>query len=110
MTIDELSDIFVVVQRVGNMIQKHYQASSLTIVVQDGADAGQTVPHFHVHIIPRRPNDFDFNDDVYDILENRDPKHRHRVDEDISRKPRSEQEMASEASLLSSLLQDISQY
>jgi bis(5'-adenosyl)-triphosphatase len=27
------------------------------------------VPHVHVHILPRKPNDFKHNDDVYDELE-----------------------------------------
>lgn len=31
---------------------------SLTIAIQDGALAGQSVPHCHVHIMPRKPNDF----------------------------------------------------
>lgn len=51
----------------------------MTIVIQDGKDAGQTVEHVHVHIMPRRPGDFKRNDDIYDELE--------RVDAD-SRKPR----------------------
>lgn len=31
--------------------------------LQDGPAAGQTVPHVHVHIIPRRFADFDGNND-----------------------------------------------
>ena len=33
--------------------------------MQDGPDAGQTVEHVHVHLIPRRPGDFKRNDDIY---------------------------------------------
>eukprot|EP00850_Spirogloea_muscicola_P021211 SM000240S08628 [mRNA] locus=s240:67188:68492:+ [translate_table: standard] len=33
---------------------------------QDGPQAGQTVPHVHIHILPRRDGDFKKNDDVYD--------------------------------------------
>ena len=32
---------------------------------QDGRDAGQTVEHVHIHIIPRRPGDFQQNDEIY---------------------------------------------
>jgi bis(5'-adenosyl)-triphosphatase len=103
LTGEEISDLFSIVQKVGNMLQRHYKASSLTIVVQDGVDAGQTVPHVHVHVIPRRPNDFAFNDDVYDILEGRGPN-KHRVDASASREPRSEEEMEEEANLFSDLL------
>lgn len=52
---------------------------SLTFVIQDGKDSGQTVQHVHVHIMPRRGGDFARNDQIYDELE--------RVDAD-SRKPR----------------------
>lgn len=28
-----------------------------TVAINDGPDAGQEVPHLHVHIVPRRPGD-----------------------------------------------------
>lgn len=37
--------------------------------VQDGPAAGQTVPHVHIHVLPRRPGDFEKNDDIYDELD-----------------------------------------
>ena len=36
---------------------------------QDGVAAGQSVPHVHVHILPRRANDYENNDDVYEELD-----------------------------------------
>ena len=32
------------------------EAGSFNIAIQDGAGAGQTVPHVHVHVIPRIPH------------------------------------------------------
>ena len=32
---------------------------------KDGPGAGQTIPHLHVHVLPRRPGDFKQNDDIY---------------------------------------------
>lgn len=40
-------------QRVGAAIEPHFGASSLTLAIQDGPLAGQTVPHVHVHVLPR---------------------------------------------------------
>jgi len=40
----------------------------LLLFFQDGAQAGQTVPHVHVHILPRKKGDFENNDEVYDVV------------------------------------------
>ena len=69
---DEVTDLFLTVQRVGRMIERVYKASSLNIAMQDGADAGQSVPHVHTHIIPRKATDLDNrggNDAIYGLLE-----------------------------------------
>lgn len=63
---EEVSDLFSTTQRVANLVEKHFQASSLTIAVQDGPEAGQTVKHVHVHVLPRKTGDFERNDNVYD--------------------------------------------
>ncbi|OTB14326.1 hypothetical protein K445DRAFT_12967 [Daldinia sp. EC12] len=71
----ELTDLFQAVQRVERMLARHYfsssssssspsdsnsksqdgtpEAGSFNIAIQDGAEAGQTVSHVHVHVIPR---------------------------------------------------------
>ena len=41
---------------------------------QDGPAAGQTVPHVHVHCLPRTAGDFANNDDVYGALEDCEAK------------------------------------
>jgi len=33
------------------------QITGFNIGINIGSDAGQTIPHLHVHVIPRRPND-----------------------------------------------------
>lgn len=97
------------------MIEHVYHASSLNIAIQDGADAGQSVPHVHTHIIPRRKADLDDrggSDAVYSMLEGDEGnvgKHlrersndrpRFQGIDDELRKPRSEAEMAEEARTL----------
>ncbi|KAM0323464.1 hypothetical protein ACHAQA_008743 [Verticillium albo-atrum] len=69
----EVTDLFTTTQRVQKMLAQHYfpsdsseassspsasappEAGSFNIALQDGAGAGQTVPHVHVHILPRIP-------------------------------------------------------
>ncbi|WOO79520.1 Bis(5'-nucleosyl)-tetraphosphatase [asymmetrical] [Vanrija pseudolonga] len=67
----EVSDLFQTVQRVGRVIESAYKAEALNIALQDGTAAGQSVPHVHVHIIPRLRTDFGGKDTdkVYPLLE-----------------------------------------
>jgi bis(5'-adenosyl)-triphosphatase len=54
------------------MVERVYGAASLNIAVQDGVHAGQSVPHVHAHIIPRKAADLDHaggTDAVYDLLD-----------------------------------------
>lgn len=109
---EEVSDLFVSTQKICRVIEKEFGSSSLSIAIQDGPEAGQTVPHVHVHILPRKTGDFKKNDDVYKALDEHD--------KDIassstspdtssslnSRGFRSEQEMEKEASRLAVLLEN----
>jgi len=109
----EAADLFVAVKRVGRMLERVYNASALTIPLQDGFDAGQSVPHLHVHLLPRQPSDLGHEggpDAVYDRLEGDDgdigkslaTRHRPRqpkVDEE-SIPLRTAEEMAAEADML----------
>ncbi|TKS70600.1 Bis(5'-adenosyl)-triphosphatase [Collichthys lucidus] len=63
---DEVADLFSTTQRVANIVEKLFNATSLTIAIQDGPEAGQTVKHVHVHVLPRKAGDFERNDSVYD--------------------------------------------
>jgi bis(5'-adenosyl)-triphosphatase len=83
LTAPELTDLFQAVQRVQRMLARHYfttsddddddtfstttttttassspppgtpEAGAFNIAIQDGSGAGQTVPHLHVHVLPR---------------------------------------------------------
>lgn len=123
LTHSEVTDLFVTVQRVGRMIERVYGASSLNIAIQDGADAGQSVPHLHTHIIPRKKHDLDErggSDAIYGMLEGEEGdvgKHfqeqsggrpKFPAVDDNARKPRSEAEMAEEAQSLASEMEKIS--
>lgn len=66
---EEVGDLWRLAQAVGGALEAHHRASSLTLAIQDGPAAGQTVPHVHIHVLPRRAGDFARNDDVYDSLD-----------------------------------------
>lgn len=110
---EEASDIWLVAQRVGTAIQEHYEATSLTFAIQDGPEAGQTVPHVHIHILPRRPGDFEKNDEIYDAIDESSKeavnelssieKTGEPLDLDKARKPRTQAEMSQEAAQLRAL-------
>ncbi|KAK3307058.1 HIT-like domain-containing protein [Chaetomium strumarium] len=86
LSLPELTDLFLAVQRVQRMLARHYflpsssstpdgttstsatptlpgpgdrglepepELGSFNLALQDGPEAGQTVPHVHVHVIPR---------------------------------------------------------
>ncbi|KAM3178730.1 hypothetical protein ACTXT7_001996 [Hymenolepis weldensis] len=93
-----IADMFAVVKRVCDRLCEYYDAKSSTISIQDGKDAGQSVPHVHIHVLPRKPGDFARNDDIYDALQ----KH----DKVPDRKLRSPEEMATEAKRFRSFFYD----
>jgi len=97
---NELAALWAAAQMIGTRLEKHHDASATTFAVQDGRDAGQTVPHTHVHVLPRRACDFEPNDKVYDAL---DTTSMMRVDADSNRVDRSAEEMGVEALELRSL-------
>lgn len=71
----EVQDLFATVQRVSRMVERVFAASSLNIAIQDGVDAGQSVPHVHAHIIPRKKDDLEHRggtDAIYRMMESDD--------------------------------------
>ena len=49
--------LWALVGTVRTLLTERYGVDSFNIGVNDGAAAGQTVPHAHIHVIPRRPGD-----------------------------------------------------
>jgi bis(5'-adenosyl)-triphosphatase len=111
----EATDLFLAVRQVSSMIERVYKATSLNIAIQDGPDAGQSVPHLHVHVIPRSKGDLDDRggtDAIYDMMDGEEGnvgKHLKERDGGAKgwtgpdaevRKPRSEEEMREEADML----------
>ncbi|KAF7304287.1 HIT domain-containing protein [Mycena chlorophos] len=114
----ELTSLMRAVQRVGSVVERAYGASALTVACQDGAAAGQSVPHVHFHILPRKLSGDKFagkeNDAIYPALEHAENHLKEdlvnvrleskpepiRMDADAARPPRTMQEMIDEANWL----------
>lgn len=100
---EEVADLWQTAQKISGPLQNHFNADALTFAIQDGASAGQSVPHVHVHVVPRAKGDFTKNDEVYDRLEKADMARSFKVDAEKERKVRTMDEMAMEASQLRAL-------
>ncbi|KHN18631.1 Bis(5'-adenosyl)-triphosphatase [Glycine soja] len=97
LTADETSDLWLTAQKVGRQLETYHKASSLTLAIQDGPQAGQTVPHVHIHLIPRKSGDFEKNDEIYDAMDEKEKELKQKLDLDKERKDRSLEEMSQEA-------------
>ncbi|KAI4738020.1 bis-tetraphosphatase [Aureobasidium sp. EXF-12298] len=122
LTAPEVSDLFSTVQLCSITLKRVFGASACNIAIQDGVAAGQSVPHVHCHLIPRKGKDMDEQgggDKIYEQLEGEEgdigqwqrrgerqgkfPKV-----EDEERKPRSMEEMEKEARWLAEeILKDV---
>ena len=98
---NELSDLWYLAQQTSIMLEKQHNSPSITFAIQDGIYAGQTINHVHIHVIPRFPNDFQENDQIYSELEKiNNSKHVKSLQiESENRQIKTEQQMNDEASL-----------
>lgn len=115
LTDEEYDDLWRSTRIVQNALEKHYNAGGFNVAVQDGRVAGQSVPHVHVHILPRVEGDLERNDDIYDHLEDWAPsdsisaeKQKNKVElevpEDVDRQDRTMEMMEDESAIYKGLL------
>jgi bis(5'-adenosyl)-triphosphatase len=124
-TLNELSDTaYIDLWTTVRYVQTHVLAkaypttSAYNVAIQDGRAAGQSVPHVHVHILPRhgtdRYNIHNRNDDIYTDLELWAPREATpqeqpsslQVPDDEQRRDRTLQEMADEAATYRKIVQE----
>ena len=53
----EKQDMLKLLATARSYLHNAHQADACNIGINDGAVAGQTVPHLHIHLIPRYPGD-----------------------------------------------------
>lgn len=54
---EEFADAWTLVTRVRAELAERFHPDSFNVGVNDGPAAGQTVPHAHIHVIPRKNGD-----------------------------------------------------
>lgn len=57
MPIEEAASLMRAVRAVTPAVRDAVQAPATTIAINNGKDAGQEVPHLHVHVVPRWADD-----------------------------------------------------
>ena len=65
---DELGEMMVFARKVTALLKTVFNADGFDWTIQDGVSAGQTIPHLHLHIIPRRPLDMPAGDLWYNKI------------------------------------------
>ena len=56
-TQDEKIALLALLENAQKQLKKEFNPHSFNIGVNDGKEAGQTVPHLHIHLIPRYESD-----------------------------------------------------
>lgn len=56
-TAEEQKAITTLLDACKSLLDREFQPAAYNIGINDGPAAGQTVPHLHVHLIPRYPGD-----------------------------------------------------
>ena len=54
---EELGKMMVFARKITSVLKTFFNCDGFDWTIQDGVSAGQTVPHLHLHIIPRKPLD-----------------------------------------------------
>ena len=57
LTPDEAAAAMRTAHRVAQAVHTAFEPSGLTLLQANGRDGGQTVFHFHLHVVPRHPDD-----------------------------------------------------
>ena len=69
LTEQELCEMMVFSRYVIRVLIKAFGSTAFNWTIQEGIEAGQTVPHLHLHLVPRKEKDLPQPGDWYPLLE-----------------------------------------
>jgi len=96
-----MNEMIVFSRKVIRTLQHAFHTTSFDWTIQEGVEAGQTVDHMHLHIIPRKTNDLPNCGDWYPLLEESISK----LSESTSRPRHTDEEMKVIATRLGSIFE-----
>jgi bis(5'-adenosyl)-triphosphatase len=64
----ELCEMTIFARKTVKLLMKAFSVTAFNWTIQEGVEAGQTVPHLHLHLIPRAEKDLPQPGDWYPLL------------------------------------------
>jgi bis(5'-adenosyl)-triphosphatase len=65
---EELSELMLFSKEIVSLLQMCFECEGFNLTLQEKEEAGQTIDHFHWHVIPRQPDDLENPGDWYPEL------------------------------------------
>ena len=62
---NELGEMMIFARKITTVLKAVFNCNGFDWTIQDGVSAGQTIPHLHLHIIPRKPFDITKGEEWY---------------------------------------------
>lgn len=80
LTEEEITEFFSFARNITAFLCEAFESEAYDWSLQEGAEAGQSISHLHLHIIPRKPGDLSDNGDWYGLLQQSvDPENKTRI-------------------------------
>jgi histidine triad (HIT) family protein len=82
---DDLSELTKITQYLAGAVKRALKADGFNIISNNGNSAGQSVFHFHYHIIPRYENDFHMRPRTIEYKQSEIEIYRDKIKESVSK-------------------------
>ena len=82
---DDLSELTKITQYLAGAVKRALKADGFNIISNNGNSAGQSVFHFHYHIIPRYENDFHMRHRTIEYKQSEIEIYRDKIKESVSK-------------------------